>query len=117
MQYTYATSAYHEVGFSVHFHLAIRVNFERGGFSKNQFERSVHILRSPCIDQDKTVCSLHLSIQPNTLNWICTSNRSHHTIWDLEMGNTHIYHNQNSELQLGFDVHSKWNLNRSFHIS
>ena len=30
MQYTYATSAYHEVRFLVHFHLAIRANFERG---------------------------------------------------------------------------------------
>ena len=30
MQYTYATSAYHEARFLVHFHLAIRANFERG---------------------------------------------------------------------------------------
>ena len=30
MQYTYATSAYHEAKFLVHFHLAIRTNFERG---------------------------------------------------------------------------------------
>ena len=30
MQYTYATSAYHEARFLVHFHLAIRVNFEQG---------------------------------------------------------------------------------------
>ena len=30
MQYTYATSAYHEAKFLAHFHLAIRANFERG---------------------------------------------------------------------------------------
>ena len=30
MQYTNATSAYHEARFLVHFHLAIRANFERG---------------------------------------------------------------------------------------
>ena len=30
MQYTYATSAYHEARFLVHFHLAIWANFERG---------------------------------------------------------------------------------------
>ena len=32
MQYTYATSAYHEARFLVHFHLAIRANFERGEY-------------------------------------------------------------------------------------
>ena len=30
MQYTYATSAYHEARFLVHFHLAILANFEQG---------------------------------------------------------------------------------------
>ena len=30
MQYTYATSAYHEAKFLVHFHLAIWASFERG---------------------------------------------------------------------------------------
>ena len=30
MQCAYATSAYHEARFLVHFHLAIRANFERG---------------------------------------------------------------------------------------
>ena len=35
MQYTYATSAYHEVRFLVHFHLAIQANFERGETVKN----------------------------------------------------------------------------------
>ena len=32
MQYTYATSAYHEARFLAHFHLAIRANFEKGEF-------------------------------------------------------------------------------------
>ena len=40
MQYTYATSAYHEARFLVHFHLAIRANFEQGGTSleRSDFE-------------------------------------------------------------------------------
>ena len=32
MQYSYATSAYHEARILVHFHLAIWADFERGGF-------------------------------------------------------------------------------------
>ena len=39
MQYTYATSAYHEARFLVHFCLAIRANFERGDFDKLTVQR------------------------------------------------------------------------------
>ena len=42
MQYTYATSAYHEARFLVHFHLAIRANFERG---VDVFEMKAYIVK------------------------------------------------------------------------
>ena len=35
MQCTYATSAYYEARFLVHFHPAIQANFERGGYEEN----------------------------------------------------------------------------------
>ena len=38
MQYTYATSAYHEARFLVHFRLAIWANFEQGeSFCQDRF--------------------------------------------------------------------------------
>ena len=42
MQYTYATSAYHEARFLVHFHLAIRANFERGVY-ENKYDIALQI--------------------------------------------------------------------------
>ena len=42
MQYTYATSAYHEARFLVHFHLAIWANFEHDAMLAITEELGIH---------------------------------------------------------------------------
>ena len=62
MQYTYATSAYHEARFLVHFHLAILANFERGSLEFFLMNESCNLLTTLFQGPGKNYITRHLAL-------------------------------------------------------